>query len=244
MVFHHVLGGSVMEYVVQPGDTLSGIARRFGVSLAALLVVNPEITDPDLIFPGEVVRIPLMPPLRPPAGRCLYVIQPGDTLSDIAQRFGVDLTALIHANPQIADPDVIFPGQVIFVPLCPRPAGRAPVELPPTMERPMPMPMHMHMHRPMEHPEPMGPMGHMEHMGRMGPMEPRGQMEACPPDPTDALPELELPEIPLEMDFGLAGGTVHPGELSLPEIPGLPQPPAMPHTHGRPIPEDHRHRRR
>ncbi|HHW13586.1 MAG TPA: LysM peptidoglycan-binding domain-containing protein [Firmicutes bacterium] len=200
-----------MEYVVQPGDTLSGIARRFGVSLAALLAVNPEITDPDLIFPGEVVRIPLLPPLRPPAGRCLYVIQSGDTLADIAQRFGVDLTALVHANPQIADPDVIFPGQVIFVPLCRRPLGQAPV-VPPTMERPMPMPMHMH--RPLEHP---------------------GPGEMCPPDPAETLLELELPEMPLEMDFGLAGGTEERGELSLPELP---------RTHGRPLPEDHRHHRR
>ncbi|MGE5553761.1 MAG: LysM peptidoglycan-binding domain-containing protein [Betaproteobacteria bacterium] len=106
-----------MEYVVQPGDTLSAIARRFGVSLAVLLAVNPEIADPDLIFPGQVVRIPLMPPSRPPVGRCLYVIQPGDTLSEIARRFGLDLDTLINANPQITNPDLIFPGQIIFVPL-------------------------------------------------------------------------------------------------------------------------------
>jgi spore coat assembly protein SafA len=105
-----------MEYVVQPGDTLSTIARRFRVSLPVLLAVNPEIADPDLIFPGQVVRIPLLPPGRPPVGRCLYVVQPGDTLSEIARRFGVDLTTLINANPQIANPDLIFPGQIIFVP--------------------------------------------------------------------------------------------------------------------------------
>jgi len=44
------------------------------------------------------------------------VVQAGDTLSDIAQRFGVGLQALIAANPQISNPDRIFPGQVINIP--------------------------------------------------------------------------------------------------------------------------------
>lgn len=108
-----------MEYIVQPGDTMFAIAQRFGVGLAALLAANPEIANPDLIFPGQVVRIPLLPPTRPPVGRVLYVVQPGDTLSAIARRFQVDLTALIQANPQIPDPDLIFPGQVVFVPTRP-----------------------------------------------------------------------------------------------------------------------------
>jgi LysM repeat protein len=45
-------------YVVQRGDTLSGIARRFGVSLSDLEAANPEITDPSRIFPGQVINIP------------------------------------------------------------------------------------------------------------------------------------------------------------------------------------------
>lgn len=45
-------------YVVQRGDTLSGIARRFGVSLSDLAEANPHITDPDSIFPGQVINIP------------------------------------------------------------------------------------------------------------------------------------------------------------------------------------------
>jgi hypothetical protein len=46
------------KYVVQAGDTLSGIARRFDVSLSALLRANPQIDDPDRIFPGQVIIIP------------------------------------------------------------------------------------------------------------------------------------------------------------------------------------------
>jgi spore coat assembly protein SafA len=45
-------------YVVQQGDTLSGIARRFGVSLSDLEKANPQITNPNRIFPGQVINIP------------------------------------------------------------------------------------------------------------------------------------------------------------------------------------------
>jgi LysM repeat protein len=43
---------------VAPGDTLSAIAGRHQTSYARLFDANPEITDPNLIFPGEVLRIP------------------------------------------------------------------------------------------------------------------------------------------------------------------------------------------
>jgi spore coat assembly protein SafA len=98
----------VTTYVVQPGDTLSGIAERFGVSLSDLEKANPQITNPDLIFPGEIIHIP--------SRRRRYVVQRGDTLSGIAERFGVSLSDLEKANPQITNPDLIFPGQVIIIP--------------------------------------------------------------------------------------------------------------------------------
>jgi LysM repeat protein len=96
-------------YVVKPGDTLSGIANQFGVTLGALEAANPQITNPDLIFPGQVIRIP--------TNAVIYTVQPGDTLSGIAgQFFGVTLGALEAANPQITNPDLILPRQVIRIP--------------------------------------------------------------------------------------------------------------------------------
>lgn len=50
------------EYTVRPGDTLDSIARRFGVSVGALLRWNPRVQDPDRILPGQVLRIPAGPP--------------------------------------------------------------------------------------------------------------------------------------------------------------------------------------
>jgi tyrosinase len=101
----------VPRYIVHSGDTLTAIATRFGVDLAALRAANPQVSDPDRIFPGQVVTIPG----RSPALGSDYVIQPGDTLTAIATRFGVELAALRAANPQVSDPNRIFPGQVITV---------------------------------------------------------------------------------------------------------------------------------
>jgi spore coat assembly protein SafA len=49
---------SVVTYVVQSGDTMSGIAQKFGVSLGALEAANPQVHDPNLIFPGQLLTIP------------------------------------------------------------------------------------------------------------------------------------------------------------------------------------------
>lgn len=45
-------------YVVRKGDTLWGIAKRWGVTLKALIAANPQIKNPNLIYPGNEVRIP------------------------------------------------------------------------------------------------------------------------------------------------------------------------------------------
>jgi LysM repeat protein len=45
-------------YVVQPGDWLADIARRYNTTVAAILAVNPELTDPNVIYPGEILVLP------------------------------------------------------------------------------------------------------------------------------------------------------------------------------------------
>jgi spore coat assembly protein SafA len=55
----------------------------------------------------------------PPDSGSSYVVRSGDTLGEIAGRFGVDLSALRAANPQITDPNLIYPGQQLTIP----PAG-------------------------------------------------------------------------------------------------------------------------
>jgi spore coat assembly protein SafA len=45
-------------YTVHSGDTLAGIAAQFGVTLSALEAANPQISNPNLIYPGQVLTIP------------------------------------------------------------------------------------------------------------------------------------------------------------------------------------------
>jgi uncharacterized YkwD family protein len=47
-----------VTYTVQPGDTMSGIAKRFEISLAELLKANTQITDPSRIYAGQKITIP------------------------------------------------------------------------------------------------------------------------------------------------------------------------------------------
>lgn len=109
------------RYTVVPGDTMFFIVQRFGVSLDALIAANPHIADPDVLSPGDVLCVPGVDGGREPAmcpagfgGR--YTVQPGDTMFTIAGMFDVSVDALIAANPHIADPDVLFPGDVLCVP--------------------------------------------------------------------------------------------------------------------------------
>ena len=100
-----------VEYIVQEGDTLFSIARRFGVDMEELARVN-GIDDPSTIYVGQRL---IIPGGEATPARQLYYVQPGDTLTSIAQRFGISLQALMEAN-NITDPDEIYAGQVLRIP--------------------------------------------------------------------------------------------------------------------------------
>ncbi len=51
-------GGETQLYTVQTGDTLSTIATMFSMTVADLLAANPAITNPNLIYPGQNIRLP------------------------------------------------------------------------------------------------------------------------------------------------------------------------------------------
>lgn len=113
-------------YTVKSGDTMFLIAEQFGICLQQLIEANPQIKNPDLIFPGQVLCIPKAgipypkpAPEKPCPNGFIYVVKPGDTLKSISHMFGVKEADILAANPQITDPHQICPGQRICIPVLP-----------------------------------------------------------------------------------------------------------------------------
>ncbi|WP_141981005.1 GH25 family lysozyme [Saccharothrix saharensis] len=95
-----------VPYVIQPGDTLSGIAARTGTTVAELASRN-GIADPDRIYAGKTILIP--GGAGGGSGGERYQIRPGDTLSALAVRWGTTVAAIAARNG-ITNPDYIRTG--------------------------------------------------------------------------------------------------------------------------------------
>jgi LysM repeat protein len=101
-------------YTVVKGDTLSGIAARFGTTYQYLAEVN-GISNPNVINVGQVLKVPNAGSTQPTPSAKTYTVQKGDTLSGIAAKYGTTYQVLAQING-IANPNVINVGQVIVVP--------------------------------------------------------------------------------------------------------------------------------
>jgi N-acetylmuramoyl-L-alanine amidase len=107
-------------YVVQPGDTLSGIAARAGLSpdsLASANGLNPNgvlISGTVLHLSGGAPMVPVSTTTSSSSSSAAYVVQPGDTLTAIATRAGLSMRSLAAANG--LDPNrVLVSGTVLHL---------------------------------------------------------------------------------------------------------------------------------
>lgn len=125
-------GGGQVVYIVQPGDTLTQIARRFNMTVTAIAQANGIVNvnqiqaGQQLIIPGtggplDPQVVPTSPvvqatpiPTQPP-NPATYVVQPGDNLYRISLRFNVTMAALAQANG-ILNVNRLFAGQVLNIP--------------------------------------------------------------------------------------------------------------------------------
>ncbi len=114
-----VVRAQSQQYVVQPGDTLDAIGRRYNLNVACLAVRN-NITNPNRIYRGQVITLDsTCPAYGAPfgtggPGRATYIVQPGDYMNLIARRFNLDLACLITRNG-LPNANVIRPGQQLII---------------------------------------------------------------------------------------------------------------------------------
>jgi LysM repeat protein len=81
--------------------------------------LNSSIVNVNLIYEGQRLVVPSgqgVPVPPPPTGGQVYYAQRGDTLRKIAAKFNTTVDAILKANPQISNPNVIYVGQAITVP--------------------------------------------------------------------------------------------------------------------------------
>lgn len=100
------------NYTVQWGDTLSAIAWRYGVSVEALMNANNLYGG--TIYAGQQLCVPggYMPPA---ATGYYYTVKAGDTVTNIAARFGVSQWSIVEAN-NLSDAGFIYVGQKLLIP--------------------------------------------------------------------------------------------------------------------------------
>lgn len=93
-------------YVVQSGDSVWAIAKRFGVTPQSIISANALQTQPNLVV-GQTLIIP--------SKETAYIVQAGDNLWSISKKFGVSVNSIASLN-NISNPAAIYPGLVLRIP--------------------------------------------------------------------------------------------------------------------------------
>ena len=107
--------GQAVSHVVQPGETLYGIAQKYGVDANAIAEAN-NITNRNQLRVGQKLEIPGITVRDAAAalGR-VHIVQSGESLTAIAQLYGVTAEEVISFN-NISNPDAIYVGQELVIP--------------------------------------------------------------------------------------------------------------------------------
>ncbi|WP_281889013.1 LysM peptidoglycan-binding domain-containing protein [Paenibacillus sp. YYML68] len=105
-------------HIVKPGDTLYKLCEKYNVELDKLIAANPQIPNPDVLDVGMKVKVPNAPkPLQPPTDYLYkHVVQQGDTLWKLGKAWGIPLAAMVAANPQLKNPNVLMTGELVYIP--------------------------------------------------------------------------------------------------------------------------------
>ena len=108
------LPGLAGEVVVKPGDTLGELAERYGTSVERLMQMN-GLRSPQDLWAGSRIRVPGGGGSPASSGGGNYTVKPGETLSEIAERYGTSVQRLMDLNG-LRNPQDLWAGSRIQVP--------------------------------------------------------------------------------------------------------------------------------
>lgn len=131
VVENPLIAGTPTIHVIQPGESLTLIAQQYGLTVEQLMQAN-NITNPNRIIRGQELTVWTLESVNEgidqaaenapeaftetvPNVATVYVVQPGEHLSQIAQRYGLTWTTLAAFNG-ISNPDQIYSGQTLNIP--------------------------------------------------------------------------------------------------------------------------------
>lgn len=100
-------------YIVKRNDNLWNISRRYNVPISEIASLN-DIENPNLIYPNQILRIPINYINVDNQNEIVYVVKRGDCLWNIARRYNVSVSYLVNKN-NIRNPRLIYPGQIIKI---------------------------------------------------------------------------------------------------------------------------------
>jgi LysM repeat protein len=104
-------------YTVRPGDSLGMIALRLGLDLDALAALNGFADTAPPLSAGRTLLLPAVgEDLRTVSNAEAYVVKPGESLGQIAAAFGLTVGDILAAN-RLADPNAIYPGERLLIPV-------------------------------------------------------------------------------------------------------------------------------
>jgi LysM repeat protein len=110
-----VAGQSIVTHVVQPGETLSTIAADYAIDTADLAAAN-NLTNPNMLRAGQQLIVPGVTQQQAVEARGVrHTVASGESLSQIAQNYGVTVEQIMAANG-LDNPNTIVVGQELVIP--------------------------------------------------------------------------------------------------------------------------------
>ena len=105
LLFQNVLWAQValQQHVVEQGETLYRISKKYGVTVDMLLQHNPGLTAESLSI-GKTLQVPVAGGTLPPVV-ATHKVKKGETMWSISQQYGVTLQELMAVNPEMQAPD-------------------------------------------------------------------------------------------------------------------------------------------